>query len=270
MKYVTSMFFIFLLFAGITFAQSTQTSSVQYPQGTPILDSDLDGLTDQGEVQLFQTNPNQADSDGDGLFDGVEVLNQTNPVSIQSPGKPSESIERPYSWYITRSCGIIAYLSLVLMIVMGLLMSLKMKLFMHPFIRAQLHCWISWMTLLFTALHMIALLFDKTYSFGIQALLIPFLSTFQPLYVGLGVLSFYILIVVVVSTRYMPMLSKKTWRIIHQSSLVAFVFITIHALTIGTDSSFWLAQVMYWVSGILIGGLTVVRIVKSALKTKSL
>jgi len=43
-------------------------------------DTDADGIGDQDEVLVTGTDPNNADSDGDGLVDGVEVSNRMNPL----------------------------------------------------------------------------------------------------------------------------------------------------------------------------------------------
>jgi hypothetical protein len=43
-------------------------------------DSDQDGIADDEEVLVTGTDPNNADSDGDGLLDGVEVNNHMNPL----------------------------------------------------------------------------------------------------------------------------------------------------------------------------------------------
>jgi hypothetical protein len=49
------------------------------PEVTVNLDSDQDGLTDAEELNIYQTNPLQADSDGDGYLDGDEVKAGYNP-----------------------------------------------------------------------------------------------------------------------------------------------------------------------------------------------
>jgi hypothetical protein len=52
-------------------------------------DTDVDGLTDQEETLRYKTNPNKADTDGDGIFDGVEVANGTDPLNPLDPNKPT-------------------------------------------------------------------------------------------------------------------------------------------------------------------------------------
>jgi len=43
------------------------------------VDSDGDGLADEDERNIYQTNPSKSDTDGDSYKDGIEVLNGYNP-----------------------------------------------------------------------------------------------------------------------------------------------------------------------------------------------
>ena len=59
--------------------------------GTPdgcesMLDSDGDGLTDIDEINIYSTDPVNSDTDGDGVHDGFEVDNATDP--LDSASKP--------------------------------------------------------------------------------------------------------------------------------------------------------------------------------------
>lgn len=47
-------------------------------------DSDLDGLFDQDEIDIYKTDPNNSDTDGDGYLDGDEVKNGYNPAGAGS------------------------------------------------------------------------------------------------------------------------------------------------------------------------------------------
>lgn len=43
-------------------------------------DTDSDGLLDRDEIQVYNTNPKNPDTDGDGHKDGVEVRRGYNPI----------------------------------------------------------------------------------------------------------------------------------------------------------------------------------------------
>ena len=52
-------------------------------------DTDDDGLTDGEEVNTYGTNPMKADSDDDGYSDAVEIANSTDPNAVDPPGGTS-------------------------------------------------------------------------------------------------------------------------------------------------------------------------------------
>ncbi|MEM7467152.1 MAG: binary toxin-like calcium binding domain-containing protein, partial [Pseudomonadota bacterium] len=53
----------------------------QHQSNPLVTDTDDDGLSDFDEVTLWGTDPNNPDTDGDGRSDGIEVANNTNPLS---------------------------------------------------------------------------------------------------------------------------------------------------------------------------------------------
>jgi hypothetical protein len=54
----------------------------------PLLDTDQDGIPDAWEVSVYHTDPNKADTDGDGHADREEILHGYNPLG---PGLLQES-----------------------------------------------------------------------------------------------------------------------------------------------------------------------------------
>lgn len=53
-------------------------------------DSDGDGLFNQDETSVYHTNPNVADTDGDGVSDGEEVYLGTNPLAADAPAASAD------------------------------------------------------------------------------------------------------------------------------------------------------------------------------------
>jgi lipoprotein-anchoring transpeptidase ErfK/SrfK len=49
---------------------------------TTINDKDHDGLSDEDEINIYHTDPNNPDTDSDGYNDGLEIKNGYNPLSV--------------------------------------------------------------------------------------------------------------------------------------------------------------------------------------------
>jgi len=97
----------------------------------------------------------------------------------------------------------------------------------------------------FVVVHVVVLLFDKYLPFSILQLLIPFIDTYRPLWVGLGIISFYLLLLVTFTFYLRQRIGAKTFRSIHILSLVSYLGTTLHGLYAGTDSALPITMVIY-------------------------
>ena len=66
------------------FMELKQVKGIPYKFNKHGLDSDEDYLTNKEELEQYNTNPNNPDTDGDGFIDGVELDIGTNPLSKDS------------------------------------------------------------------------------------------------------------------------------------------------------------------------------------------
>ena len=103
------------------------------------------------------------------------------------------------------------------------------------------HCW----GLGFVIVHVVVLLFDKYLPFSILQLLIPFIDTYRPLWVGMGIISFYLLLLVTFTFYLRQKIGSKAFRSIHIFSLVSYLGTTLHGLFAGTDSALPITMVIY-------------------------
>ncbi len=81
--------------------------------------------------------------------------------------------------------------------------------------------------------------------YSLAQLLIPGLSSYRPVWVGVGIVAFYLVLLVTVTFYLRGRIGMKAFRAIHVFSLVAYLGTTIHGLLSGTDSSLPAVQIMY-------------------------
>ena len=233
-------------------------------QNNPVVDMDLDGLTDEGEKQIYKTDPNAADSDGDGILDGAEVLKNTNPLDITSPSAVQnitvkESIQlagEKWSWYLTRAGGLISFLLLYLAIFFGIAIRFPgLKRIFQPIDSLNLHAWLSVQALIFVVIHGLVLLTDEYLGFSLKDLFVPLSSTYQPELVTLGVLGMYSMIALVLTSIFRKYLSYRIWRVTHFLNIVLYGLAFFHAYYLGTDLKVGLLREIFIGMNILLLGL---------------
>ncbi len=153
------------------------------------------------------------------------------------------------TWYITRAAGITAYLLLWLSTAWGLAVSTRvLDGALHGAYTYDFHQFISLLAIGFLGLHIVVLLIDQYAPFSVVQILVPFLSSYRPGWVGLGVLSMYIILLVTVTFYLRNRIGSKTFRSIHVLSLLGFLGGAVHGLMSGTDSPLPTVQIMYGVT----------------------
>ena len=171
------------------------------------------------------------------------------------------------AWYLTRASGTVAYLLLSASTLWGLLLSGKLiKKVVPPAISLAMHNYLSWLSLGLTVLHAGALLFDSYFTYTLSALLIPFTGPFSPIWVGLGTVGFYIMLLTTLSYYVRKQIGQKAWRKLHYTTFGGYLLATVHGWMAGTDAA--QLATMYGVSGVLVLFLTLYRILSAGSTSK--
>jgi predicted ferric reductase len=140
-------------------------------------------------------------------------------------------------WYVTRASGLTAYLLLWLSTAWGLAVSSKiLDAVLHRSFTYDFHEFLSLGALGFTAIHVGVLLFDRYLPYNLAQILVPFISPYRPFWVGVGVIGFYLSLLVTITFYIRSRIGMKTFRAIHGLSLVAYLAVTFHSFFAGTDS----------------------------------
>ena len=167
-------------------------------------------------------------------------------------------------WYIARAAGLVGWGLLAAATLWGLALSTKvLGKRPRPNWLLDLHRWLGGVALIFTGVHVLALLADTYVHFGLASVLVPFASTWHPVAVAWGVVAGYLLVAVELTSLARAHLPKIVWRRVHFASFLLFVMATIHGLTAGTDTKTAMARVVVMVVGSVFVGLTAVRIAES-------
>jgi predicted ferric reductase len=139
-------------------------------------------------------------------------------------------------WYLSRATGIVAWVLITLSVLWGLTLSTRvLGRTAPPAWLLDLHRHLGAMSIVFTGLHIGALVGDNYVHFGWADLFVPFASGYKTVPVAWGVIGFWMLVAVEVSSLMKRRLPNSAWRWVHRSSWGLFVLVTVHGLQAGTD-----------------------------------
>ena len=167
----------------------------------------------------------------------------------------------PIWWYVARASGLMAWAMLTLTVVWGLLLSSKLLgRKPTPAWILDLHRFIGGATVVFTVVHLVAILADSYVHFDLMAILVPFASDWNPLAVAWGIAAFYLLAAVEITSLLRKSLPNQLWRRVHYASFPLFALATIHGVTAGTDSRTTFAFMVLASVVLVVGLLTATRV----------
>ena len=160
------------------------------------------------------------------------------------------------AWIVARGAGFTAYGLLTLAVAVGLALSLKLQSVEWPrMFNNEMHNYLTLLAMVFTGVHVVAIWLDPFTHYGLGAMLLPFVSTYRPFWMGLGIIAFYLGIAIGISTLLRSRIGYARWRQFHTLTLVIYVLATLHGLFAGTDGGQWWSTIVYLASALLVGAL---------------
>jgi predicted ferric reductase len=160
-------------------------------------------------------------------------------------------------WYVTRAAGLTGYFLMWLSMAWGLAIANKI---LSPAVEGtftyDFHEFLSLLGIGFIVLHIVVLYFDRFLPFNVLQTLIPFIDSYRPFWVGLGIIGFYLFLLVAVTFYMRKTVGMQAFRSIHALSLIGYLGATLHGLFAGTDSALWMTKLLYAITFIVIVFLT--------------
>jgi ferredoxin-NADP reductase/DMSO/TMAO reductase YedYZ heme-binding membrane subunit len=139
-------------------------------------------------------------------------------------------------WYVTRASAMIAWVLATLSVVWGVLMSTRLLRNAGNAAWLQdLHRYFAGAGIVMVVLHLVSLSLDGWLAMTPAELFIPFATDYRPVAVAIGILAFYLLVAIQITSWFMTRLPKRLWRGVHLSAYVVIIAVAFHAGLAGTD-----------------------------------
>jgi len=140
-------------------------------------------------------------------------------------------------WYTTRATGIVSLVLLTATLVIGILTAGRVRSRSWPaFAVADLHKRVSVLAMTFLAIHVLTAVLDTYVHIGWASIVVPFTSTYDPLWTGLGTVALDLMVAVAVSSAFRQRIGARAWRTIHWSAYASWPVAMAHSLGEGSDA----------------------------------
>lgn len=163
-------------------------------------------------------------------------------------------------WYLERATGITALALLVLSTTWGLLLSTRLlRGRMQPRSVLEGHRFLALLAIVFTGAHILGALVQSHVDIGLDGVLVPFASGWEPVAIGLGTLATYLLVAVYLTSVWRSRIGPRAWRAVHYAGFALFWVAALHTLMAGTDASGAALRLGVIASMVAVGGLVAIR-----------
>jgi two-component system OmpR family response regulator len=152
----------------------------------------------------------------------------------------------PAIWYAARASGVAAYVTLSVVVSLGLALGGKAQNRRWPrFSLEDVHRFGGLLVGSLIGVHVLTIAADSFLPFSLTQLLVPFTSTYRPLWTGLGIAAAELLVALAITNHYRRRLPHRFWRTAHYLNFAVWTLASLHGLMSGTDRSAWWLALIY-------------------------
>jgi sulfoxide reductase heme-binding subunit YedZ len=162
-------------------------------------------------------------------------------------------------WYLTRSTGAVALVLLTLAIALGVL---DVRRFSTPrwprFVVDSLHRNVSLLAMVFLLFHILTSVLDSFAPISLVDAVVPFAGSYRPFWLGLGAISFDLLLAVTITSLLRKRMGYASWRAIHWLTYASWPVALLHGLGTGSDvKSTWLLALSIACLAVVLGAVLI-------------
>jgi methionine sulfoxide reductase heme-binding subunit len=140
-------------------------------------------------------------------------------------------------WYTTRATGVVSLLLLTATVALGVAGVARLSSPRWPrVVTAGLHRNVSLLAVAFIVVHVLTTVLDSFTSISLVSAVIPFTSSYRPLWLSLGAIAFDLILAVVLTSLLRTRISFRAWRAVHWLAYASWPIALWHGLGTGTDA----------------------------------
>jgi hypothetical protein len=140
-------------------------------------------------------------------------------------------------WYLARGSGVVSLVLLTLSVLLGILTSFRWSSPKWPrFVVEFVHRNVSLLIVVFLAIHIVSVVVDSFAPIRWIDVVIPFISAYRPIWLGLGALAFDLVLALIVTSLLRHRIGLRAWRFVHWFAYACWPVAVVHGLGTGTDT----------------------------------
>jgi sulfoxide reductase heme-binding subunit YedZ len=158
-------------------------------------------------------------------------------------------------WYMTRGTGIVALILLTCTVALGIANVRRTQVGGAPrFVLQAVHRNLSLLAVTFLIIHIGTTLLDGFAPISVMNVVVPFTSSYRPIWLGLGTVAFDLLLAITITSLLRLRLGYEVWRATHWLAYASWPFALVHGLGTGTDPK------AHWMQIVTVGCVAVVLV----------
>jgi predicted ferric reductase len=167
-------------------------------------------------------------------------------------------------WYLTRGTGAASLVLLSLTLVLGIVNVRRWApRGLQRFVVDDLHRTLGLLVVVLLAVHVATSVLSSFVSISVIEVLVPFVGSYHPFWLGLGALSLDLLAALIVTSLLRARIGLRAWRAVHWVAYACWPIAVAHGIGMGTDAAGWLL----WLTigcGALVGVAVALRLAEPA------
>jgi methionine sulfoxide reductase heme-binding subunit len=139
-------------------------------------------------------------------------------------------------WYVSRATGLVSFIVLSLVVVLGLSIARRGKVPGLPrFAGVGLHRNASLFAVVLLVIHIVTAVMDPYVTIGWVAAVVPFTSHYEPIWLGLGALAIDLAAALVVTSLLRFRIGINVWRAVHWLAYAVWPLAAVHGIGAAAD-----------------------------------